>query len=66
MYKKKADKVRLVDTSALDGSVLGGRVDWRDRAIAKERVVGKHIPVGKFDYWLYLRIVDFEPGTRLT
>ena len=50
LYKKKVDKVRLVDTSASDRSVLGGRSDWRERAIARECTVGKHIPLGKFDH----------------
>ena len=66
MYKRKADKVRPVDSSQSDGSTPGGREDWRERAIAKERAAGKHIQKGKFDNWLYPRTADFEKGKRLT
>ena len=66
LYKKKVDKVRLVDTLALDRSILRGCVDQYEHVITRERVVGKHILVDKFDYQLYLRIVDFKLGIRLT
>jgi RNase H-like domain found in reverse transcriptase/Reverse transcriptase (RNA-dependent DNA polymerase) len=66
MYKRKAEKVRPVDSSQSDGSIPGGRDDWRERAIAREREQGKHIPRGKFDHWLYPRTADFEREVRMT
>jgi hypothetical protein len=37
LYKRKADKVRPVDSSTSDGSTPGGREDWRLRAIEREK-----------------------------
>ena len=37
LYKRKADKVRPVDSSTLDGLTPGGREDWRLRAIKRKK-----------------------------
>jgi hypothetical protein len=40
LYKRKADKVKPVDSSTSDGSTPGGREDWRLRAIEREKQRG--------------------------
>lgn len=65
-YKRKADKVRPVDTDQSDGSVPGGRSNWRDLAIARERAAGKDIPQDEWDRWFTPKFSDIEPGSRLT
>jgi hypothetical protein len=36
LYKKKADKVQLVNLDKSDGSVPGGSIFWREEMIKKE------------------------------
>jgi hypothetical protein len=66
LYKRKADKVRPVDSSISDGSTPGGREDWRLRAIEREKQRGFDKQEGKFDYWLHPRTASFPRGQRLT
>ena len=60
MYKRKADKVRPVDTSESDGTIPGGVNDWHERAVAQEKAAGKDVPQRDFDKWLYPRTADFR------
>jgi Reverse transcriptase (RNA-dependent DNA polymerase) len=66
LYKRKADKVRPVDSSTSDGSTPGGREDWRLRAIEREKQRGFDKQEGKFDCWLHPRTASFPRGQRLT
>ena len=56
MYKRKADKVRPVDTSDTDGSAPGGVLDWKERAYAEITRYAPTVQLGACDYLFYRRI----------
>jgi RNase H-like domain found in reverse transcriptase/Integrase zinc binding domain/Reverse transcriptase (RNA-dependent DNA polymerase) len=66
LYKRKADKVLPVNSSASDGSTPGGLPDWRARAIAREVQRGLNHLRYKYDRWLHPRFATFPRGERLT
>lgn len=66
LYKRKADKVRPVDTKDTDGSAPGGLLDWRARAIQRERATGIGRTKYKYDKYIQPRHAQFARGTRLT
>ena len=39
LYKRKADKVKLINSDTRDRKVLGGRDNWYTRAWAKKRSI---------------------------
>jgi len=38
-YKRKADKVHLVNSSALNRTVIGGIMEWREVALYRQKVL---------------------------
>jgi hypothetical protein len=65
LYKRKADKVRPVDTDQQDGSTPGGLPDWRARAQARERS-NLSSRSYRFSEWISPRLAKFSRGQRLT
>jgi len=65
LYKRKADKVKPVDTDQQDGSTPGGLHDWRARAQAKEQAAFDGRPY-LFSEWISPRLATFPRGERLT
>jgi hypothetical protein len=66
LYKRKADKVQLVDLDKFDGSVPGGSIFWREEMIKKEL---KNLPSaerGSYPQWLIPKFSKIEKGSRLT
>jgi hypothetical protein len=61
-YKRKAEKVRLVDLGESDGSKPGGVTDWI--AKSKEKDVQGHEE--KYPGWLIPKFSDIKKGSRLT
>lgn len=61
LYKRKADKVKPVDSSQTDGTTPGGDPKWRDKMIATER----YQPTKYHDYLLG-KFSTVKTGSRLT
>ena len=64
-YKRKADKVKPVDTSQTDGSGPGGDINWRDEAIRREKPVYEPGVTLKFSKWLIPKFSSLARGSRL-
>lgn len=67
LYKKKADKIRLLDTALQDGSMPDGNPNWREDILAEQRrsldpvrVPGPYDHLFEPRYWRALR------GRRIT
>lgn len=68
LYKRKADKVRPVDSDATDGQVPGGRDDWQERAWKRIECVAQSNEAANKKYRgvLVPRTARFPTGSRLT
>lgn len=68
LYKKKADKIRPVDSDATDGQVPGGRDDWQERAWKRLEATAKKNEDKNSKYYGILtpRTTDMPRGSRLT
>lgn len=66
MYKRKADKVRPVDSDKSDGSTPGGRTDWRERALARQISLMPLAVPHAFDQYFEPRYTHAPRGYRLT
>jgi len=67
MYKRKAQKIRLVNSSVLDGATPRGMLDW------KTRIVEQHTTLlyekerkGRYNNYLILKFSSVKRGSRLT
>lgn len=69
MYKRKAQKVRPVDSSISDGTTPGGMLDWRAWIRARLELENKPFDLslpGKYGGHLIQRFLRVRPGSRLT
>jgi hypothetical protein len=67
LYKKKADKVRPVDSSESTGEKPGGDINWREKAIAEETARGLYLNKDyPYSQWLNPRFSQMAEGARLT
>ena len=68
LYKRKADKVKPVDSDAKDGKVPGGRDDWYARAWAKKHPIADRNRDANNAYHKFIipRTAEFERSKRLT
>ena len=64
-YKRKSDKVRPVNSSALDRTVLGGIMEWRDVALHRQKASIQGLPLGPYDHFLEPRYTKLARGARL-
>ena len=62
-YKSKANKVRLVDSSDVDGSKPGGCMDWFERSKVEDI---PYLDSRQYSDWLTPKISDIPKGSRLT
>ena len=62
-YKRKAVKVRPVNSDQSDGTIPGGIADWKAKALEKERGLPKS---EKFPDWLIPKFSTIFKGSRLT
>ena len=62
MYKRKADKVQLVDPRETDSSKLGGVLDW----VAKSKETDIKGYDKKYPRWLIAKFSNIKRGSRLT
>lgn len=64
-YKRKAEKVRPVDTDRSDGTIPGGSLTWKKDAISKE--VPEDIKNrGPYSHWLIPKFSNLARGARMT
>ena len=63
VYKRKADKVQLVDPSGTDGSKPRGILDWVEKS---KKTNVKHLVARKYAKWLIPKFSNIEKGSRLT
>lgn len=66
LYKRKAQRTLPVNSSDSDGTVPGGRSDWRERAIAREKALGLNQPREEYDRLITPKFSDIPRGSRLT
>jgi hypothetical protein len=66
MYKRKAEKVRPVDSHESDGSTPGGRPDWKERAIRQQLLTVPVRELGPYDHLFEPRYTSKPVGYRLT
>ena len=64
-YKRKAQKVKPVDSSISDGSTPGGSINWKKEAIAKECLDWSTVDPS-FRGWLHPKFSAIKHGSRLT
>jgi hypothetical protein len=64
MYKRKAQKVRPVDSSYSDGT-SPGRLGWKDEILEGEQQ-GYHYKQAPYGHWLIPKFSTLTKGTRLT
>ena len=62
-YKRAAKKVKPVDTDQTDGSIPGGILNWKDKALEKEKGLPKN---DKFPDYLIPKFSAIPRGSRLT
>jgi hypothetical protein len=66
IYKRKADKVRPVDWHVSDGSTPGGRPDWKERAMQRQKLAMPTWVLGPYDHLFEPRYTSEAAGYRLT
>lgn len=66
LYKRKADKVRPVDSDQSDGCAPGGDESWKTNVLKEEALKTANRPKGKYDHWLTPKFSDIATGSRLT
>jgi len=64
-YKRKADKVRPVNSSAPDRTVMGGIMEWREVALRRQKASIRGLPLGPYDHFLEPRYTKLARGARL-
>jgi RNase H-like domain found in reverse transcriptase/Integrase zinc binding domain/Reverse transcriptase (RNA-dependent DNA polymerase) len=64
-YKRKAQKVRPVDSGETDGQAPGGKTEWKQLAKEREREQPR-APPGKYDQWITPKFSAIARGARLT
>ena len=64
-YKRKADKVRPVDTDKSDGAIPGGKEDWKAEILEQEAKIQTD-PNRPYKEWLIPKFSDIPRGSRLT
>ncbi|KXL44143.1 MAG: hypothetical protein FE78DRAFT_541738, partial [Acidomyces sp. 'richmondensis'] len=66
IYKRKAEKVRPVDSHESDSSTLGGRPDWKERAIRRQLLTVLVRELGPYDYLFKPKYILKPISYRLT
>src|SRR5271156_372945 len=66
LYKRKADKVRSVNTDESDGTAPGGSKTWREDMLRKERRTESPDKEDLYAEWLIPKFSEIPKGSRLT
>ena len=66
LYKRKADKVRSVDTDESDGTAPGGSKTWREDMLRKKRRTKSPDKEDLYAEWLIPKFSKIFKGSRLT